>query len=72
MKNIRIENIEIRKTNYKTSPYEFVKWWPNQYYQQKEIMLQDGWLETIEGIVRNHCGINNSCFVNPESCYVIA
>lgn len=72
MKNIRIENIEIRKTDYKSSPYEFVKWWPNQYHQQKEIMLQDGWIDSGDGITKDHNGIHNSCFLNLETCYVMA
>jgi len=72
MKNIRIENIEIRKTNYKNSPYEFVKWWPNQHYQQRDILLKDGWIDNIDCITFNHCSIHNSCFINPETCYVIA
>ena len=72
MKDIRIENIELKKTKYKDSLYEFVKCYSNSYYEQKEIMLKDGWQETMDGVMRNHCHIHKSCFENPESCYVIA
>ena len=72
MRNIRIENIELRTTSYKNNPYEFVKWFPNNYYEQREIMLKNGWIEGMDGIHKNHCHIHNSCFVNPETCYVIA
>lgn len=72
MKNIRIENIEIRKTNYKDSPYEFVKWYLNNYYGQKETMLQQGWENNGDRVTKDHCSIYNSCFEHPESCYVIA
>lgn len=43
---LRIDNIELRKTKYKDSPYEFVKWYPNQYYKQEDKMLKEGYIDT--------------------------
>lgn len=72
MKPIRINQIEIRKTTYKEHPYEFIKWYPNLYYQQWDKMIEDGWREDVESLRKDHCSIHKSCFINPESCYVIA
>lgn len=72
MKNIRIDNIEFRKTSYENSPYEFVKWEPNQYYNKESSLLKEGYEDTGYSFKRSNISINYSCFENPETCYVVA
>lgn len=72
MKNIRIENIELRRTSYKENPYEFVKWYPNTYYKQEEKMLSEGYTDTGHSLRKGNVSVSYSCFENPESCYVVA
>lgn len=72
MKPVRINQIEVRKTNYKEHPYEIVKWCKNQYYQQWDNMLSDEWGENLGFLSKGITNIHKSCFENPESCYVIA
>ena len=72
MKNIRIENIELRRTSYKENPYEFVKWYPNTYYKQEEKMLSEGYTDTGHSLRKGNVSVSYSCFEHPESCYVIA
>ena len=72
MKNIRIENIELKKTKYKDSPYEFVKWYPNPTYGKWDEMVKEGWRENGEFLTKDYFSYHKSCFEHPESCYVIA
>lgn len=73
MKNIRIENIELKKfLNYKNSSYEFIKWYPNYTYGKWDEMLAQGWYENGEFLTKDPFSYHKSCFQNPESCYVIA
>lgn len=72
MKNIRIENIELKKTKYKDSPYEFVKWYSNPTYGKWDEMVKEGWKEDYDSLTKDHISYHKSCFQNPESCYVIA
>ena len=69
---LRIDNIELRKINYKDSPYEFVKWYPNTYYKQEEKMLSEGYTDTGYSLRKDNVSVSYSCFENPESCYVVA
>lgn len=72
MKDIRIENIELKKTKYKDSSYEFVKWYPNSTYGKWDEMIGDGWIENGEFLTKDYFSYHKSCFEHPESCYVIA
>lgn len=72
MKNIRIENIELKKSKYKDSYYEFVKWYPNPHYKQEENLIGDGYVWQQEFLSKGNYHIHMSCFEHPESCYVIA
>ena len=80
MKKVRINNIECRKyTSTKTDNihYEIIKWYKNKYYNKRDEMLSNGFIETFDGITfdgmtTGSYSINNSCFINEESCYTIA
>jgi len=77
MKKVRINNIECRKyTSTKTDNihYEIIKWYDNKYYNKRDEMLSKEWKETFggEGITSGIYSIDNSCFINKESCYTIA
>lgn len=72
MRPIRINQIEIKKTKYKDSSYEIIGWYKNDHYQQWDNMLAEGWMDTGGFLTKNHLSIHESCFKNPETCYVIA
>lgn len=74
MKNIRIENIEIRKTNYKNNPYEFLCWQINPYFGKLQEYINNGYEESFGGdfLTKEKLSIQKSYFTYPESCYVIA
>lgn len=78
MNNIRIDNIECRKSTYQSHEYEMVKWYKNDYYGNEEKMInEDGYVRQVYkdgdwGLSKDFHTINSSCFKNPESCYVIA
>lgn len=69
---LRIDNIELRKTKYKNTTYEFIKWYPNPYYKQDEKMLSEGYIDTGYSLRKGNVSVSYSCFENPESCYVVA
>ena len=74
---VRINNIECRQTIYKHREYEFVLWYPNQYYGREETMIEDEGYKRVEydgdwGLKKDNFTITSGCFKNPESCYVIA
>jgi hypothetical protein len=71
---IRIENIECR---FSQNQYEFVRWYPNKYYGTKNKLIEEGYqLHNIHDdnfiLTKGNHTIHDSCFLNPESCYVIA
>ena len=71
---IRIENIECR---FSQNQYEFVRWYPNKYYGTKSQLIAEGYeLHNIHDdnfiLTKGNHTIHDSCFLNPESCYVIA
>jgi len=71
---IRIENIECR---FSQNQYEFVRWYPNKYYGTKNKLIAEGYeLHNIHDdnfiLTKGNHTIHDSCFLNPESCYVIA
>jgi len=74
---IRINNIEFRPfKNKENDKYlgEFVCYHENPYYQHEtdfvQCELDPDYYYSPDG--NPHCRIHKSCFVNPESCYVIA
>ena len=75
--NIRINDIECRKTIYKTREYEIIKWEKNTHYGTEKELLDKGF-ERVEyengdwGMRKDNYTINSSCFKSPYSCYVIA
>ena len=76
--NIRINDIECRKTIHtKTREYEIIKWYKNSYYGTEKELLDKGY-KRVEyedgdwGMAHDNHTINSSCFKNPYSCYVIA
>jgi hypothetical protein len=72
LNRLRIGNVELRRTKYKDTPYEFVKWYPNTYYKQEEKMLSEGYTDTGHSLRKGNVSVSYSCFENPESCYVVA
>jgi len=71
---IRIENIECRFTQ---NQYEFVKWYPNKYFGTKDKLIAEGYELIVSqdddfSLVKHNHHIHGSCFLSPESCYVIA
>ena len=71
---IRIENIECR---FAQNQYEFVKWYPNEYYGNKAQLIAEGYELIVSqdddfSLVKHNYHIHGSCFLNPESCYTIA
>lgn len=77
MKNIRIDNIECRKTIYKPREYEIVKWYKNDYYGAEQKLMEEGYEKKIYedggwALRKSNHTIDSSCFRHPESCYVIA
>lgn len=75
MKNKRINDIEIRKTsngNRTESFYEIIKWEPNPYYQKENEYQLNADGEFYYQVENIHCKIHKNCFINPETCYVLA
>ncbi len=73
---MRKNNIEFRKIkngSHKNYKYELLKWWPNKYYGNREKMVkEEGYRNFDGGITKNNHTITDSCFVNPETCCVVA
>jgi len=73
---IRVNNIECRLSS--TGRYEFVKWSVNEYYGNKEKMVNEDGFELFDygkgqfSLRKNGRTIHSSCFENPETCYVVA
>jgi hypothetical protein len=71
---IRINNIECR---FNQDRYEIVKNYPNTYYGSEQRLIEEGY-ERVEypnnrwQMKRGWHNIDMSCFVNPESCHIIA
>lgn len=73
---IRINDIECRAIKSKHYDYEMVKWYENPYYGKEQEYIDNGY-EKVEypggwGLRSDHTTVNESCFKNPESCYVVA
>lgn len=77
MENIRIGNIEVRKTSYEKYPYEIVKWFRNNYYYHKDLYMPHpqyaGYYILKDDLERGALiySVHESCFKNKESCYVV-
>lgn len=67
---IRINNLQFRSTS--QSSGEFIKWFPNQYYNKLLEYLDNGWEDHGEVITKGHVSMGKSLFASPESCIVIA
>jgi hypothetical protein len=70
----RINNIEFRPYKGKENEplYEIVKWFPDQHYGKRQEYIDSGYKELDAYISNSGLSIDNSCFLSPESCYVIA
>lgn len=71
MKN-RINNIECRKIKSSHYSHEIVLWYPNQYYGKEsdyELTFSGDFYKPNGSVGIN---ISKSCFINPESCHVVA
>lgn len=73
---VRINNIEARTTD---TRYEIVKHYPNTYYGTEEELIKEGYVKTTFGdrlidfaLSRSNHTVHGSCFVDKESCFVIA
>ena len=67
MKRIRIGNIEMKK---REDYWEIVQWYQNPYYgREQEFEKVEGGYKPIDS---KNCFIDETCFVNPEICCVIA
>lgn len=75
IKRRRVGNIEVRPTQNEKAPYEIIRWQKNNYYYEKdqyEPVDGDGQRYCKKNDPLGSCLIHESCFKNPESCYVIA
>ena len=77
MKRIRIDDIECRSTIYKSREYEIVKWYENPHYGKEKEYMEEGYEKVVDsrgnwGMRKGNYTINESCFRNPEGCYVVA
>jgi hypothetical protein len=65
---MRLHNLELRASNI-GSTLEIVKWEPNPYFENQAGLRKDGeyWVDD-----KRRLNIHESCFVNQETCYVIA
>jgi hypothetical protein len=73
---VRINNIEARTSQGRN---EIVKYYPNAYYGTEEKMIMEGYVKTTFGdglidfaLSRTGHTVHGSCFVDKESCMVIA
>lgn len=67
---IRINNLQFRSTS--QSRGEFIKWFPNQYYNKLLEYLDNGWEDHGDLITKGHVSMGKSLFSLPETCIVIA
>jgi len=67
--NIRINNLQFRSTS--QSSGEFIKWFPNQYYNKLLEYLDNGWEDHGDLITKGHVSMGKSLFASPESCITI-
>ena len=66
---MRRGNLELRRYS-SSDRWEIVKWQPNPYYgkESEYIRSDNGYIDGK----RRHVVIDESCFVNPETCYSLA
>ena len=62
---IRINNIEFKNN-------KFLKWFPNEYFNQLEEYLKNGYEEKKGMIIRDNFGISKTLFFKEELCITIA
>ena len=67
---IRINNLQFRSTS--QSSGEFIKWFPNSYYNNLLSYLDNGWEDHGDHITKGHTSISKSMFSSPEHCVVVA
>ena len=77
IKRRRVGNIEVRPTENRQAPYEILCWQRNSYYYEKdqyEPVDGDGemYRRKDQPVGYGSKVVHESCFKNPESCYVIA
>ncbi|MBQ1571519.1 MAG: hypothetical protein IIZ78_10375 [Clostridiales bacterium] len=75
IKRRRINNIEVRPTKNRQVPYEIICWQRNDYYYEKDQYEQiedDPQMYRRKDSPDSCCRVHETCFKNPESCYVIA
>ena len=66
---MRKNNLELRKSFGHNKRFEIVKWQENHYYQKESEYIKVGDFYKKENYSYS---INESCFENPETCYVIS
>lgn len=76
MFNVRVNNIEFKYSN-TNKKFEFVKWYPNTYYESEDKLISEGYekITSKDGswkMTKDYHSVHMSCFEHPESCYVIA
>lgn len=69
---IRIDNIECRPIKGKENAFEIMKWHKNDLYNKQNEFLEKGYELKDDIYKKDNFGYSESCFINPESGYVIA
>lgn len=74
IKRRRVGNIEVRSTENRQAPYQIICWQKNNYYYEKEQYerTEDPEFYREKDAPVGYGVIHESCFKNPESCYVVA
>lgn len=69
---MRRGNLELRKYNGKNRLFEIIKWYENPHYGHIDEYekSRDGFYVKVDGDTNYQ--VHESCFKNPESCYMIA
>ena len=65
---MRLGDIELRKLIGDSSDFEIIKWEPNQYFGMENNYAKIDEHTYSDGISR----ISETCFSNPEYCYVLS
>ena len=71
LKNIRTGDIEARISGTDKYAYEIVKWFKNDLYGHKDEYEKDSFGMYVKKDGSSMAYFSESCFVNPESCYVL-
>ena len=67
---IRINNLQFRSTSQCSG--EFIKWFPNSYYNNLLSYLDNGWEDHGDIITKGHTSMSKSMFSSPEHCITVA